>query len=105
MKIPCNIIRDLLPLYIDRIESDESRAAVKEHLSTCPDCRAYYKSIKRALGVITAEQQAAIPDDYVKLSRKIRKRRALYAGSAALFLLGTMAYTIYTLLKQSKNTD
>ncbi len=38
MKMPCNIIRDLLPLYADEACSEESREAVEEHLQECPDC-------------------------------------------------------------------
>lgn len=40
MKINCNIIRDLLPLYADRICSDESKALVDEHLAECRNCSA-----------------------------------------------------------------
>lgn len=39
MKVPCNIIEDLLPLYHDNVCSEESRAMVKEHLQTCEKCR------------------------------------------------------------------
>ena len=39
MKVPCNIIEDLLPLYHDNVCSEESRAMVKEHLQTCAKCR------------------------------------------------------------------
>lgn len=35
----CNIVRDLLPLYHDGVCSEESRAAVEEHLAGCEACR------------------------------------------------------------------
>ncbi len=38
MKLNCNVIRDLLPLYADQICSDESRGLVEEHLAECEDC-------------------------------------------------------------------
>ncbi|MDE6388825.1 MAG: zf-HC2 domain-containing protein [Lachnospiraceae bacterium] len=38
MKLSCNVIRDLLPLYADQICSEESKALVKEHLTSCKDC-------------------------------------------------------------------
>lgn len=38
MKLNCNVIRDLLPLYVDQICSDESRKLVDEHLGECADC-------------------------------------------------------------------
>lgn len=38
MKLNCNVIRDLLPLYADQICSDESKKLVEEHLAECGDC-------------------------------------------------------------------
>lgn len=38
-KLSCDIIRDLIPSYIDEICSEESRRVVQEHLETCSDCR------------------------------------------------------------------
>ena len=38
MKTDCEIIRDLLPLYVDDICSDKSRALVDEHLQECDEC-------------------------------------------------------------------
>lgn len=35
MKTPCNVIRDLLPLYQDSVCSPESRQLVAEHLEEC----------------------------------------------------------------------
>lgn len=42
MKIHCNIAKDLMPLYIDDVLSEESKAAVEEHLTGCESCREYY---------------------------------------------------------------
>ena len=35
----CKIVQDLLPLYHDGVCSEESRAAVEEHLAGCESCR------------------------------------------------------------------
>ena len=45
MKIHCNIARDLMPLYIDDVLSDESKAAVEEHLTGCSECRQYFRKM------------------------------------------------------------
>lgn len=34
----CNVIKDLLPLYIDECCSEESRKLISEHLESCPEC-------------------------------------------------------------------
>jgi len=39
MKNECMIVKDLLPLYIENLVSDETRAFVDEHLTCCDDCR------------------------------------------------------------------
>ena len=38
MKLPCTVIEDMLPLYIDGICADETEALVEEHLQQCPKC-------------------------------------------------------------------
>ena len=37
-KIDCNLIRDLLPLYIDDVVSDETKIIIERHLLECDDC-------------------------------------------------------------------
>ena len=46
MKINCNVIRDLLPLYADQICSNESKELVDEHLAQCRDCSALLQQIQ-----------------------------------------------------------
>lgn len=40
MKVTCDVIRDLLPVYHDEVCSPDSRAMVEEHLAGCDACRA-----------------------------------------------------------------
>ncbi|MEA4934147.1 MAG: zf-HC2 domain-containing protein, partial [Lawsonibacter sp.] len=37
-KLDCEIVRDLLPSYVDKLTSETTNRAVEEHLSGCPDC-------------------------------------------------------------------
>lgn len=39
MKISCEVIRDLLPLYHDGVCSNDTKKIVEEHLAICSDCR------------------------------------------------------------------
>lgn len=45
MKISCEIIQDLLPLYYDEVCSDDSKKTIEEHLNTCDNCSNYLKSM------------------------------------------------------------
>ncbi len=40
MKLSCDLIRDLLPAYVEGDCSQDTRAAVEEHLAQCEGCRA-----------------------------------------------------------------
>lgn len=42
----CEMVRDLLPLYIDNVCSSESRAYVEGHLSACQECSEIEKSMR-----------------------------------------------------------
>ncbi len=46
MKLSCEIVLDLLPLYEENLCSEESRAAVEEHLQECPKCRDMIQNIE-----------------------------------------------------------
>ena len=39
MNLPCEVIRDLLPLVQDGVASEESSLLVREHLATCECCK------------------------------------------------------------------
>ena len=38
MKLSCDIIRDLLPLYYDKVCSDDTNKVIEEHLEECESC-------------------------------------------------------------------
>ena len=38
MRIDCDIIKDLLPLYVEGLVSEKSKAALEEHLEECGGC-------------------------------------------------------------------
>ena len=52
-KIPCEIIRALLPLYKDDICSEKSRNAKEEHIKECESCRTYLKKMEGEIPVET----------------------------------------------------
>lgn len=84
MKLSCEIIRDLLPLYEDGICSKESKAVVEEHLKECASCRTQFQNVQKfeepQVSAQTEEENRAV----VKSFRKIRRR---WAVSLAVMLL------------------
>lgn len=47
----CNVIRDLLPLYVDNCCCKESRVLVEEHTATCSKCQEYLAQIQADISV------------------------------------------------------
>jgi len=45
-KLSCTIIRDLLPIYVDEVESKETNACIKQHLKECDACKKEYYRIR-----------------------------------------------------------
>lgn len=49
MKVSCDIIRDLLPLYAENLTSQASNELVDEHLCECDDCAKQLGILKKAM--------------------------------------------------------
>ncbi len=70
--INCNLIRDLLPSYLDDICTQDTKAAVNQHLADCPQCRDLAKMMQET--DLISEQTQIIELDYLKkLKRRLTK--------------------------------
>ena len=56
MKNECSIIRDILPLYVENMVSEDTAEFVKEHLESCPVCRAELEKLREPVEVQTEPQ-------------------------------------------------
>lgn len=70
MKVPCGVIKDLLPLYQDNVCSQESRALVEEHLESCPHCRTELQAMGQSLADHRATEYLNEAEAIQKLSRR-----------------------------------
>lgn len=93
MKLPCEMVRDLLPLYHDGVCSEVSAALVGEHLKDCPDCCRMLKTIDEELQVPKLEADAAKPLLSIQVNwKKLTKRmllKSIGAGAAVFLMLIT----------------
>ncbi|HEL0246086.1 TPA: zf-HC2 domain-containing protein [Streptococcus equi subsp. zooepidemicus] len=74
MRYDCELIQDLLPLYVDDTLSDYSRAIVETHLTSCKDCQADLDDIRQDYGKAEEELQE-YQAEVCAFSRFIRKQR------------------------------
>ena len=84
MNIKCEVIKDLLPLYVDGVVSEESRALIEEHLKECEDCREYLKLLQED---IPQTDEIAFADETASL-RKIKHKINLSKLLIAMITLG-----------------
>ena len=101
--LPCEVVRDLLPSYIDGLTSPETAELIKAHLSTCETCRAIHREM-------TGQEppKAEQPElDYLKKIRASgrRLRRIAIAAGCAVIVLGVAAFWISRAYKQQAASD
>ena len=73
MKISCDVIRDLLPLYVEDMLSNDSKNIVDEHIEQCESCRDELKKLSGDEVHSCAVNQIENKSIYDTLN-KIRKR-------------------------------
>lgn len=84
MKIPCSVVRDLLPLYAEEMIEEETRALVDEHLEECSECSQKLEEIKAAAAVPAENTAVDTAKPLLALKKTINKRRRITAAIAAL---------------------
>ena len=98
-KLDCQIIKDLLPLYIDKVCSEESANAVEEHLRSCPICEADLTKLQA-----TPDIAPVVDEDFESAVKKANKRiikskkkavvKTLSITLSILLVIGIIAYLI-----------
>lgn len=80
MKISCQIIKDLLPLYHDGACSPESAAIVEEHLEECESCKRELQIIDNEITAPSHLEEAA-PFKAVRDKLTKSKKKAIIKGA------------------------
>lgn len=102
MKLSCEVIRDLLPLYEDEVCCEESKGLVEEHLSECAACRDLQEKFKIPEKTLLPEEEILLAEEEKRIRRIFRKIKRQWRLSLAAVLLlipltcmGIIAYHEY----------
>lgn len=92
----CNIIRDLMPMYMEGLTSNESNKAILSHIAECEDCHKIFEEMNEAI-----ETKPIIYDkESVEPLRKIHKRtklmKRIITGCVVCIIL-LLIYTGYSM--------
>lgn len=82
----CEMIRDLMPLYIDGLTSEESNREIEKHLKSCKECRKYYQEMTGEIGEAVPISEEELQDVELIKKMKKKKRRRILGGMAGFVL-------------------
>ena len=90
----CEIVQDLLPLYVDGACSESSVAMVKEHLESCPECKTLYEKLcsDTGEGTLKAEMVGVV----AKHEKKVKKKRLLTIVASVVLTI-VLIFTVINL--------
>ena len=90
----CDIIQDLLPMYIDDTLSSDSKSFVERHLAECEDCREALVFLKEEQHSLQKKDDYQLQiEDFRQQLRRQKKRRLLTAIAA--FILAVTVITFF----------
>ena len=77
MNKQCEIVQDLLPLYVDNVCSQSSVQLVEEHLPECAECTEVYNNLKKDVCENSLKEEA---ESVIKQHVKSQKKKTLKVG-------------------------
>lgn len=95
MKIPCEIIQDLLPLYCDEVCSDESRKQIEGHLQECDKCKEDLHLMKDAIQVPATQEKDEKAAHAAANAWKKGKTKAFIKGCVIAILVAAVLIGSY----------
>ena len=106
MNLNCDAALDLITLYLDGALSASTRAAVREHLRSCPACRRHYQQYAHTAKLAVRKPEPVknidLTDGYGTLSRKLKKQHSLRVGFLAVCAFVTLAAVAVSFLRGKK---
>ncbi len=103
-KISCDVMGDLLPLYVDDVVSEDTRHLVEEHLSSCSTCQAKLDEMRQPVRLPDFQDVQAQDAQTLKgLKKRLRHRR--HRTAACSVLLTAALFLVIWALRQPRSVD
>ena len=75
MNKDCDTIRDLMPLVLDDVASENSKKIVTRHVEDCKECQEYMDQLIADLPVATAEEVCQEQQANQEAARLLRRKK------------------------------
>ncbi len=87
MRMKCEMIQDLIPVYYDGIASETTNHEMQHHFKQCSDCRQAYHDYCRSMRIDVEDRtrlsEDSVSDAFAAISRRIRRRKILSTASVS----------------------
>ena len=90
MKISCNMIRDILPLYVEDMASQDTRDLVEEHIASCENC-------KKRLEEMRTFEEPPVDTDIAPLRNIQNTLRKKKLQTIILSVMATLVFAVVTI--------
>lgn len=90
--LPCEVVRDLIPLYLEDLTGEETREMVEQHLTDCPECAEFVDLLKIGEPPVLKEDDQKEIDYLKQIRRKSRRKVFITLFSVFLVLLISVLY-------------
>ncbi|MBE5992391.1 MAG: zf-HC2 domain-containing protein [Paenibacillaceae bacterium] len=83
--LDCNIVRDMLPLFIENLTSEDSNNAIHQHLKQCEYCSKYLENIQKPIDCPIVPKKEI---DYMrKVKHSFKQRTYILSGVITIFCI------------------
>jgi len=92
----CSIVRDILPLYLEDMVSEDTAAFIRQHLEKCESCRKELEALKSDgdIADVSDEQTDEDKAALLALKKKLRRKKITTIAVTALCIIAAVALCV-----------
>jgi len=94
MSDKCNIIKDILPLYVEDMVSADTREFVSKHLEHCTECHAEFERMKKPANFIPDTD--IVPLKRIKKDLLIKRLQTIFFTAILACAIATVVFGVLT---------
>ncbi len=98
-KISCNVIKDILPLYVDDVVSEDTKSVVEEHLETCTACKAEMEAMVENIAIPIAGDCNKEEGEFINRIKKTFRKKKIWISLVSATLTVAMAFGLYCYMR------
>ena len=107
MSFTCSIVEDLLPLYLEDMCSEDSKAAIEKHLQECPACREKLSRMKSSeiIPKMKKQERNLLITDYAKKVKRHRIQIGISVTVISVVVVCLLTLCLLTLIDMHRQAN